>query len=632
MIYSRTTLWLSYVVVLLFAASAWSQTRKAPAVKRHVGIVTDWTSSHIVVSGGLTPENIRLAEIEPRIRFQLAKRFQSPRIRPHRLPNPSDDAGKDERDPVRGEVVVDGNSGTNSGSVNRRIDWSVPLGAGNIAPYQYPAKYGYNPEEPPSCSDYVVFPLNVVGVTKGQANLLGINNLYSGPVGSPPCGDAPTVYWAYNGSTANGSVLTSPVPSLDGTKVLYIESAASSSIFHVLTWVANQGASATDSAAPVQVGSCTESTSCLTSLTYSNTSTDSATSPWIDYSSDKVFVTSDDGTIYRISCAFTCPLNTNPTVDWSFKLPVNGTGGSAAVPTQIIYDGYNSQGYLIVSDSLGEVWTLNASGSTPSVAFGPVMVGGGGCSTTNPPGRTGTLDPCTANGDSYGIAFPGMLLDVTTEMIYAFSGNDGTVGGPSAVVVQMPETLSSQVAVSVGLGSVGNTSTNVDLHIGQFNNTYWSSTPSDGYLILCGTSSFDTSPWEYWIGFSAYPVMDSTATAAGNALLNVAGVPCSGYTEFYNLNIDLKGETTDHDLLASGLIGPNADGNILTQDISWIEWLYPEYVANVNYAGGVSGIVIDNDGSQPEESSLYFSTQGVVTQGSCDNARCAVKLTQLNLN
>jgi hypothetical protein len=220
---------------------------------------------------------------------------------------------------------------------------------------------------------------------------------------------------------------------------------------------------------------------------------------------------------------------------------------------------------------------------------------------------------------------------VTTDMIYAFSGNDGTVGGRSAVVVQMPETLSSQVVVPVGLGNVGNTSTNVDLHVGTFDNTYWGSTPSDGHLILCGTSSFDTSPWEYWIGFSGYPVMDSTATAAGNALLNVAGVPCSGYTEFYNPNINLKGEATDHDLLASGLIGPMADGNILTQDISWNQWLYPEYVANVTYPGGISGIVIDNDGSKPQESGLYFSTQGVVMQGSCVNARCAVKISQLDL-
>ena len=46
------------------------------------------------------------------------------------------------------------------------------------------------------------YGLNVAGVTNGQANVVGVNNLYAGagPVGL--CGANPTVNWAYNGSTA----------------------------------------------------------------------------------------------------------------------------------------------------------------------------------------------------------------------------------------------------------------------------------------------------------------------------------------------------------------------------------------------------------------------------------------------
>jgi hypothetical protein len=79
----------------------------------------------------------------------------------------------------------------------------------------------------------VVFPLDVAGVTGGQANIVIINELYSGsPAGL--CGTTPNVNWAYNGSTAGGT-LGSAIPSLDGTMLAYVESTPSSSILHVLT-------------------------------------------------------------------------------------------------------------------------------------------------------------------------------------------------------------------------------------------------------------------------------------------------------------------------------------------------------------------------------------------------------------
>jgi hypothetical protein len=40
---------------------------------------------------------------------------------------------------------------------------------------------------------------------------------------------------------------------------------------------------------------------------------------------------------------------------------------------------------------------------------------------------------------------------------------------------------------------------------------------------------------------------------------------------------------------------------------------------------------VDNTSTAGQASSVYFSTQGVVNVGSCNNQRCAVKLTQLNL-
>jgi hypothetical protein len=53
-------------------------------------------------------------------------------------------------------------------------------------------------------------------------------------VQSGVCGLNPSVAWAYNVSTINGSILTSPALSMDGSQVAFIESAAGSATFHVL--------------------------------------------------------------------------------------------------------------------------------------------------------------------------------------------------------------------------------------------------------------------------------------------------------------------------------------------------------------------------------------------------------------
>jgi len=67
---------------------------------------------------------------------------------------------------------------------------------------QYPAQYGFEVNPPLSCAnDYVVYGLNVVGPTGGQANLIALNNLYSGT--GEICGTGgPSVLFAYNVPTA----------------------------------------------------------------------------------------------------------------------------------------------------------------------------------------------------------------------------------------------------------------------------------------------------------------------------------------------------------------------------------------------------------------------------------------------
>src|SRR5581483_5340764 len=330
-------------------------------------------------------------------------------------------------------------------------------------------------------------------------------------------------------------------------------------------------------------------------------------------------VASDDGKVYRISCVFTCGLNSNPTVDWTFTLPVAGTGGAQPQPTGPVYN--SPYGYLTIGDQLGEVWVINTLATPPVLFAGPVMLGGAGCTVTNPPGRTGTPSPCTANGPGYGIPDP-VILDNSgqAEKIYVFTGNDGTVGA-SATVAQMNLDLTGLVRVHVGQGRV-------DMHSGTFDNNYFGSNPSAGELFLCGTGQADTTPTHYWIGFTNYPTMNSTFT--GNLQrINAAGVQCVPYTEFYNPNINLGGVAGHHDLLVSGLVAAGTNGYIITNDIS--TGAITAGLNNVNYPGGISGVVIDNYSNMGQNSNVYFSTLGTVNVGTCNNQRCAVKLSQAAL-
>jgi len=585
------------LVLLAWVGVGVAQQEEAQLPREHVGRVVDWSYHHLVSSGGLAAADLDAAKTEPRLLYHLAERNLGWLHRPPRRP--------------RSLNKIDGSRSTNK--KNLEFDWSVSLGTGNVAANMFPAKFNFDANSVPDCvNDYVVYGLNVAGVNNGQANLVGINKLYSGAGGI--CGANPAVNWAYNGSTAGGSVLTSTVISLDGTKVAYVESTAGSSIFHVLTWKAGEG-TVTKAVTPVTGASCTLTSSCLQSVTYSATNTNTFASTWVDYATDKGFVASDGGNIYRISCVFKCALGVNPTVDWTYTLPVAGTGGAQPKPNGPVYN--SPYGYLIIGDQLGEVWVINAGGSTPSLHAGPVMVGGGGCTTTNPPGRTGTPSPCTPAASGYGIP-DSLILDASgaSERVYAFSGNDGT----AAVVAQMTQDLTGLVRVHIGQGTV-------NIHTGAFDNNYWGNSPSTGNLFVCGTGAADTTPYHYWIGFTSYPVINSTPTSSLQRL-NAAGVPCAPYTEFYNPNLNLGGVAGHHDLLVSGLVDP-VNGYIITNDIS--TGTITSALNFVQYRGGISGVVIDNNSTMAQASSVYFSTLQNSNVGTCGGTRCAVKLTQAAL-
>jgi hypothetical protein len=113
-------------------------------------------------------------------------------------------------------------------------DWAIYLGTAGTAPAMYPAEFDANYTTPNCTNDFVVFPVNAVGSTT-QPNIVAFNYLYSGTAGTvgfcnntrpgTSNGTTAAVYWSYDVQAIAGAVPTSPVLSLDGTKIAFVESA-----------------------------------------------------------------------------------------------------------------------------------------------------------------------------------------------------------------------------------------------------------------------------------------------------------------------------------------------------------------------------------------------------------------------
>ena len=115
---------------------------------------------------------------------------------------------------------------------NIKVDWAVSLENGFVPTNHFPAKYRFDIASENCTGDYVVFGLTIAAGT--QANLVGINNLYT--EANPKCnGGTPFVAFAYNTIThGGGEIRTSPTISADGKKVAFVESTNGGSYFHVL--------------------------------------------------------------------------------------------------------------------------------------------------------------------------------------------------------------------------------------------------------------------------------------------------------------------------------------------------------------------------------------------------------------
>jgi hypothetical protein len=495
---------------------------------------------------------------------------------------------------------------------NSKVDWSVSLGpTAGLAIGETPAVYTANYAAPSCSNDFAVYTINAAAAvgTPGQANLVGLTNLYSNGAGTGFCsGTNPSFLFSY--AIGAGGAPLSPVLSLDGKRVGWIENrTATTSYLHITIWVANQGTSATYPAAVSGVfsnGACIPAgSSCDFALAYTNstypgcstayTAANGHSDLYVDYPSNTGFISANNGLLYHIKNIFST--TTSPSVD--FCIPVNPTfeTGPSSAMSGPVYDPLLNEVFITDSEKI-YAYTVNAS-STPS--FLPA----------SPASYTyGNI----ASNYNYQTG-PGPLLDAFNGYLYLFSTYDAN-GNTS--VTQVPTSLASAVAVQLGLRS---TNANRFLFYGAFDNNYFTNGPKSALSTLysCGTDSTTTTAQDLFaISFNpATGLANTTPAMSFNKNVNPGGNNglCSPITEFYD-------GTNDRIFVGMGQAGATSGANVVTMwnvntqltNTSGPGGTMPTPTATTTatYLGGTSGMAADNNATGTAQAeNVYFSTEQV---------------------
>lgn len=451
----------------------------------------------------------------------------------------------------------------------------------------FPAKYVFDVTAAPNCAnDFVAIGIPTGPTAGGQANIVGVNNLYSGGAGAL-CPTGPTVMFAYASGT--GQVPAAVTLSRDGTQIAYVENLATgSSYFHVLTigTTAFEGTSATLAVVPGTGGSNAVDQSVLLSPDGGTTNQSSTNAAFVVYTpndaNDVAYVTtysmagSGSGYLYKIRNVFDG--GAPPTIIWSVPI--------TAIPSTPVYDVASNN--VFFTDSDGHIDYVTDTGMSPPVAYGPVVAAG------------------TTSENA-------VVVDSVGQMVYASFNTNGT----NAVVVQAPTSMASTVSVAVGTGSTVYTSP----YEPDFNNDFYTGSGTPLMYVAGTDTTSGTIPTLYSVGFTGGVMNSSPDTSAA---LATGTADSSPVTEFYNaaLGTDYLFVGVTNDCVAT-TNGGNA-GCVMSLDITTgFPTIDPITTSALAAPGGSSGIVVDNDSSVTEASSIYYATK---------TGKTLVKATQQGLN
>ncbi len=426
----------------------------------------------------------------------------------------------------------------------------------------------------------------------------------AGGTASGLCGTgSPNVLWAYKASTAGTAspMLGSPILSLDGTKIAFIESATSGAILHVLRWKSGDGGtnlSATPVAPTTSTSNASTYATCLSGTTSCmfnlplGTNNNTNSPPFYNYATDVLYVGDNGGLLWKVTGIF----EGTPTIaaaPWSAGVLVD----SGSILTGPVYD-FGSEN-IFVADSNGRLSFVSDSTGLLSAT----KISGLG-EITDPP-----------------------IVDSSTGKVIVFSGGNGT----SAIVEQATTSLGSATSLNIG-----NSSPATPVHSGMFDNLYFTTGPSAGHLYVCGKQPANAAPALYSIAFDGSGVMTSIAGGPLNLTTDTAAHQCAPLSEVYNPN---EGGGVDWLFLgvpANCAFGAAATGCIMSFEIT-SGTMPAGAFATAAESGGTSGIVVDNVSTSGQASSAYFTTLSSPGAGACNNepsadsTNCLVKRTQAGL-
>ena len=135
--------------------------------------ISDWSTRHVVYTRFGTSRALEAASRDPRANMQWQEAEQAETLRRLNHFRSRSYLQFGLRNPIRRFPLR-----STPGLMQR--DWNINLGTTGTANSMYPAKYTFDPSTNPSCTaDFVVFPVSANGSTT-QANIVGLNNLYSG--------------------------------------------------------------------------------------------------------------------------------------------------------------------------------------------------------------------------------------------------------------------------------------------------------------------------------------------------------------------------------------------------------------------------------------------------------------------
>jgi hypothetical protein len=556
---------------ILFASIAVAQDS---APRAH--LVNDWSNRHVVFSG-LTPENLATSvAADPRAwhswvnhaRHRFERRAEPEPFNLHR---------------------------GNRHHTGLATDWQMPIGA-QIGPTVFPAKFSFDVNAAPDCAnDYIVFPTNNMSQPGSSgsgvsASLVAFNNLYTGPGPTGICptplspATQPSVLFAYNTSTIpTGRAARSPVLSLDGKKIAFVESNDGSgntyTAFHVLTWKAGEGTAWNSAAAP---GDCSPGNSCMTTLVLNNTRSDSKSSPFVDYAHDAAYVGDDAGQLHKITPVF----SGTPAEVIGNGWPVQLDPPFGSLVQAPVYDSVS--GRLFVTDGNGTLYIVNA---VSGAILNTISVTPFGESPSDP------------------------IVDSADQTVFVFGPNSSL-----DLAVWQYDTAGTLLR-STSFARLAGT---LNVYTGAFDNNYFTS-PSSGLLYLAGAVNGIASLFA--VGFTGTTM---NASFSGPLILTTSSTTSepTPLTEIFNPSF-----STGNDRLFLGINANcahgSADGCVESFDISHG---FPSGIlssSTLATSGGdftVSGIVVDNVSSAAQASSIYFESS---PPG--NSPQSAIKLTQSGL-